>query len=313
VRPFARSCLLVLALALAGCGVGESDSASSEEVVRLKITRDFGGQTLGNEEGTAGGTVMRLLQGSFHTETSDGGGFVQAIEGVAGGRRNGRPVDWFYYVNGMEAGVGAAEFELSPGDRVWWDHHDWGGAMRIPAIVGSFPEPFLTGVEGKRLPTTMTCIPADARACEEVGRRLEEAGIDRVARAAPGAQGGPELLRVLVGPWAQLRTQATVRQIERGPRASGVFARPDATGAKLTIYDQRGDAARTLGAGAGLVAAVRYGEDAPTWVITGTDTAGVEAAAAALSPETLGNRFALAVEDGRPIGLPVRPAGASTP
>src|SRR3712207_8032212 len=55
---------------------------------------------------------------------SYGGGFVQSIDGISGGRQRGRSVDWFYYVNGIEGGSGAAARKLAPGDRVWWDHHD---------------------------------------------------------------------------------------------------------------------------------------------------------------------------------------------
>ena len=46
---------------------------------------------------------MRLLQRGFEVETRYGGAFVQEIDGVGGGRRGGRPVDWFFYVNGIEA------------------------------------------------------------------------------------------------------------------------------------------------------------------------------------------------------------------
>ena len=46
---------------------------------------------------------MRLLQRKFEVETRYGGGFVQEIDGVGGGREAGRPVDWFFYVNGIEA------------------------------------------------------------------------------------------------------------------------------------------------------------------------------------------------------------------
>ena len=45
---------------------------------------------------------MRLLQRNFDVKTRYGGGFVQQIDGVAGGREGGRRVDWFYYVNGIE-------------------------------------------------------------------------------------------------------------------------------------------------------------------------------------------------------------------
>jgi len=42
------------------------------------------------------------------------------------------------------------------------------------------------------------------------------------------------------------------------------------------------------------------------WVVTGTDDAGVEAAAGDFAARTLENRFAVAVEEGRAIALPER-------
>jgi hypothetical protein len=56
--------------------------------------------------------------------------------------------------------------------------------------------------------------------------------------------------------------------------------------------------ARTLGSGAGLIAATRDNVSAPVWLVTGTDAAGVKAAAAALTPSRLKDRFALAVQAG---------------
>ena len=52
---------------------------------------------------------MRLLQSKYDVKTRYGGGFVQAIDGARGREGDGRRVDWFYYVNGIEAPVGAAE------------------------------------------------------------------------------------------------------------------------------------------------------------------------------------------------------------
>jgi hypothetical protein len=60
--------------------------------------------------------------------------------------------DWFYYVNGVQASKGAAETKLHDGDHVWWDRHDWSAADSIPAVVGSFPEPFVDGYGGRRYP-----------------------------------------------------------------------------------------------------------------------------------------------------------------
>ena len=157
--------LVLLAVAVAGCGFGEGATRGD---VTLTVTRDFGGQALheGVEEETAteGDTVMRLLQDRYEVDTRYGGGFVQEIDGIGGGRADGRRVDWFYYVNGIEAPVGAAERRVTAGERVWWDHHNWEAAQRVPAVVGSFPEPFVTGLEGKRFPVRLVCAAGGARA-----------------------------------------------------------------------------------------------------------------------------------------------------
>ena len=84
------------------------------------------------ETAREGETVMRLLQRSFDVQTRFGGNFVQEIDGISGGREGGRRVDWFYYVNGIESSEGAGERRLYPGDRVWWDHHDWEARCASP-------------------------------------------------------------------------------------------------------------------------------------------------------------------------------------
>ena len=63
---------------------------------------------------------------------------------------------------------------------------------------------------------------------------------------------------------------------------------------------------RTLRAGAGLVAATSVEGMAPTWIVTGTDEVGLAAAAAALTEERLEQHFALAIERGADVPLPVR-------
>ena len=68
---------------------------------------------------------------------------------------------------------------------------------------------------------------------------------------------------------------------------------------------------RTLGAGSGLVAATSYLDQQPTWIVAGTDDAGVDAAAAALDETRLRDHFAVAVESGRELPLPL-PVGGAT-
>ena len=114
------------------------------------------------------------------------------------------------------------------------------------------------------------------------------------------------MLRVKVGRWADLRRDSAVRQLEQGPKASGVYAKPTAAGDRdRAARRPRATSQRELGPGGGLVAATRLGGEAPTWIVTGTDEVGLAAAAAQLQETALENRFAIAVEDGRPTALPL--------
>jgi hypothetical protein len=57
-----------------------------------------------------------------------------------------------------------------------------------------------------------------------------------------------------------------------------------------------------------LVAATRDQVSQPTWLVTGTDPAGVAAAAAALTQARLREHFALAVDHGSDVPVPVEAA-----
>jgi uncharacterized protein DUF4430 len=306
--------LFVFVLVLAGCGLGSGDSSSpSGGGSELTVSRDFGAEEMGHSDRKTipgGETVMRQLQRKFTVETRYGGGFVQEIDGVGGGRQRGRPVDWFFYVNGIESGTGAASRKLSPGDRVWWDHHDWGEAMRIPAVVGSFPEPFTSAARGKKIPIRIDCADDAVKDCREVRERVEAAGAVVGGTGTVGTHAGPEVFRLLVGRWSEVKADPTAARIEQGPKVSGVFARPSKDGKQIALLDSRGRTVRTLGAGAGIVAATQFLDQKPTWVVTGTDAVGVASAAAALVESRLKDHFAVAVEKGQGVPIPL-PADAT--
>jgi hypothetical protein len=236
---------------------------------------------------------MSLLMRNENVTTRFGGGFVQSIAGHAGGQRQGQPIDWFYYVNGIEASKGAADTVVHAGDRIWWDLHDWGQTDYIPAVVGSFPEPFLHGTAGKRLPVRIECAEVQGSACRTVTSRLRALGVPAaISTVVPGD--APDTLRVLVGPWLAIARDPAAQNIARGPGASGVYVHIAANGSTLSLLDAGGHSVRTLTAGAGLIAATRYSEGGPVWVITGTDLAGATTAANAFDQSTLRNRFAVA-------------------
>jgi hypothetical protein len=291
---------------VAGCGLGPGSGTSE---VNLMVTRGFGASRVASitqRQVPGSETVMRMLERSFQVHTRYGGGFVESINGLSG---SGPRHDWFYYVNGVEAPVGAASTAVHRGDRIWWDLHDWTVTNSVPAVVGSFPEPFVHGVGGKRLPTTLECASDVSVACTTVGSALKKAGVP-VASQLLGTGSGTDSLGVLVGTWSDLHASIAGDLIDHGPKASGVYARFAGPGGNaLQLLDPHGSVARTLGADSGLIAATAQGSSQPTWLITGTDPAGVSAAAAALTPGRLRDHFAVAVQG--PTDLPVPLDGAA--
>jgi hypothetical protein len=306
----AAAVLVLLVLAAASCSI---NAGAEKGAAHLLVTRDFGERrvlTATEDPIEKGETVMRLLLRNARVGTRYGGRFVNSVNGIGSTSADGRRLDWFYYVNGIEADVGAADRKVEGSDRVWWDNHDWTDVMRVPAVVGSFPEPFLHGSEGKRYPIRIDCGQDDASACGHVTDKLEAAGI-APSTSAIGAVAGKEVLRLVVGKWSEVRADAASEQIEEGPDKSGVFARFGPAGGgryELDLLDPHERVVRTLGAGTGLVAATRFEDQAPTWVVAGTDSAGLDRAIALLDERTLASRFALATDGRAPIPLPLEGA-----
>ena len=300
--------LVAAAAVLAGCGLGAGDEQGGG--AELRITRDFGQRPLASASRDSvreGDTVMRFLQSERKVSLRYGGGFVQSIDGLSGGGPEGRR-DWFYWVNGQEASVGAAERELHPGDVVQWDYRDWSATMTIPGIVGAYPEPFLHGFDGKKQPVRVECADDAGDVCRTVRDRLGDVGVT-ASGGTLGTSGRGQVLRMFVGQWSDLRVIRSLRTLERGPKQSGVFARFGADGAQLELLDQEGAVARTAGPGTGLVAATRVGEEEGiSFFVTGVDAAGVDAAARALDRETLRDAFAVAVDRSGVAKLPVEPS-----
>jgi hypothetical protein len=294
------SLLVGAALAVAGCGLGPGAAVGT---VGLTVTREFGAVKLAESSGEANesDTVMRFLESEAEIETSYGGGFVRSIDGVSESERGGHPYDWFFYVNGILSPVGAAEVSLEGGERIWWDNRDWSASEQVPAVVGSWPAPFTTGWEGHAPAVTVECDGGGA-ACGAVTGALEKEG----AKVAKGASKGA--IRVLVGPWAMLRSDPAAALVEKGPGESGVYAEFVLShgSSQLVGLDEDGKKARTFGAGTGLVAATRRYEGAPVWIVTGGTDAAVGAAAASLNSHDLRDHYAVASEAGTVTPLPLR-------
>jgi hypothetical protein len=305
-RGIAVASALLALLAAAGCGLGPGADVGD---VRLTVTRDYGREAMAEATVAAqeSDTVMRVLEGEADVSTRYGGGFVHSIDGVAEESRGGDPYDWFFYVDGEESEIGAADYDVEGGERIWWDYRNWGAVNHVPEVVGSWPAPFKNGIGGERHPVVVECLfrgslrtdsdRKEPRACERTRQALEDEGV-RVAAGAP-----EKALRILVGPWSEVRRDRIARLIGEGPTESGVFAEFD--GHDLVALDEAGEARDDLGPDAGLVAATnRYG-GLPVWVVTGGTEAAVDRAAEALEPALLRNRYAIAAKGALVYPLPL--------
>jgi hypothetical protein len=296
-----------IVLAAVGCGFGEGSTRPGGGAV-LRVTRDFGHKELGStklDSVRESETVMRMLRSGFEVTTRFGGRFVQSIDGLEGQGAGGQ-ADWFYWVNGLEADKGAAEWEVLPGDRIQWDHRDWGAAMRIPAIVGAYPEPFANGSEGKRRPVRVECERVGSPACSDARTRLNDVGVS-TSGSSLGAPGTEAVTRLVVARWPRARIVRGAAGLEDGPEATGVFARFTPDGDTLELLDEKGRTARRVrrGDGVGLVLALQPRADELVWIVTALDDEGLAAGVRALDERKLRNAFAVAATGDRIEKLPL--------
>jgi hypothetical protein len=302
--------LLGVALAAAGCGLGPGSEVGT---VDLTVTREFGAVKMSEASGEANesDTVMRFLEGNNEIETRYGGGYVKSIDGVSEDERGGHPYDWFFYVNGIESPVGAAEVSLTGGEKIWWDNHNWSASEHEPAVVGSWPAPFTTGWEGHEPVVGVECDVGGA-VCKSVEAALEGAGakVGTEEASFDGSAPPDPAIRVLVGQWAKLRADPAAKLLENGPAESGIYADFEQVGGawRLIGLDEGGAKARSFGPDVGLVAATRKYEGPPTWLVTGGTKEAVRAAAEALDTADLRDHYAVASEAGTVTPLPLRSA-----
>jgi Domain of unknown function (DUF4430) len=291
------------AVALAGCGFGAGPGTKDASI---EVTSNFGARVIGaatESHVPVAESVLALLRRHFTASTRSGGGSVHAIDGHAGGSDH---LEWSYYVNGILASKSAVATHVHQGDHVWWDLRNWAATPSVPAVVGSYPEPFTNGLGGQEFPTVLDCADDVRQACDTVARSLRAAGV-KVGTQLLGGGSGSDSLAVVVGTWKDLQGVIAAELVNGGPSKSGVYAQ-FVGGSALQLDNPIGDVVETLHGGAGLVAATeQVSLSEPTWLVTGTDVAGVNAAAKAMTPARLRNHYAVVVEGDRELPVPLTP------
>jgi hypothetical protein len=130
---------------------------------------------------------MQALDRVADIDTRYAGRYVQSINGLQGSLAARR--DWFYFINGYEGDRSAAEYRLRPGDVEWWDLRSWQARTREPIVVGAFPEPFLHGYGGRRLPASVVFrVPAQRAVAQRLARLVGGTATSRTSARGRGNQ-----------------------------------------------------------------------------------------------------------------------------
>ena len=163
-----------------GCGSQAAAPPPGPAAVTVTVTREFGRDQLAAGRAAPGQSALDALRRTARVDTSYGGRFVEAIDGVHGNRSGGW--DWLYFINGVEADRGAADYRLRPGDREWWDYRYWNDLIHVPVAIGAWPEPFVHGFDGHR----PGAVDVTGLACSaDVAGTLRAAGARLTERPAP--------------------------------------------------------------------------------------------------------------------------------
>lgn len=262
-----RIALVVTACAvLAACGTSKTQPPAQDAPgVRVDATIDWGRVQLAEGRGRTG-TVLDATRSVAKVQTTYGGRYVAAIAGQAGDGTS----DWVFWVNGLEAPVGAAEARARRDDVVWWDRHRWAGRVHVPAVIAAWPRPVTRGLDGPN-----RGISAD----QPLATTLRALGVEV---AAPAATSGP---RVLVDGAAELADRDPGwRAAMADPAAAGLTAWIDERGAR--VWDaQRGRDVAVPTAVAVIVATTDgfAADDPPIIAVVGVTAAAAKSAAQLLS------------------------------
>ena len=107
------------------------------------ISLNFGEKEFLKKVVSPGESVLDGLKSIANVSTAYGGKFVTGINNITSDPENHR--DWFYYVNGILANVGASDYIIKKGDVVRWDYHSWDKLSFVSAEIMDFPSMFTHG------------------------------------------------------------------------------------------------------------------------------------------------------------------------
>ncbi len=211
----------------------------------------------------------------------------------------------------MVANTGALDYTLHPGDVEQWDFHNWSFHQSIPAITGSWPEPFTHGYRGKISPVIVAYSNGLEGEAENLRSRLSGSGVTGIDvknfTAIPESAKESANLFLLGTP-----DDGLISELNSNWKRLGFFAYFE--NGSLVVLNSNGQVSAKYGTGSGMIQATQNpwnpngigADENVVWLVAGADVSGVKATVNVLLNhlDELKYAFAAVVAGGKVIKLP---------
>jgi hypothetical protein len=279
--------------------------AGEEAQLTLRVSRDFRSPPLLKKRVRCSGqSVMKLLKECATVKTAFGGEFVQSINGITAGKGSNAQRAWLYYVNGMIADVGAAQYVPKCGDYLVWDLHACNGAVTVPSMIGCFPQPFQSLQKPGAAPLLILHNTRSKETALSLVRVLERQGVGTAkVQSISGSAIPGDSASIIIGQWGDIIGNPTLKQIYKHRKACGIFVEFNKDGLHVLSLDRT---KRKPLPKAGVILSVKRG-GTPIWIISGTDHEQTAKAAEILihEPRKIRGMAAAAVSGGKLYPVPL--------
>ncbi|MDD2402584.1 MAG: DUF4430 domain-containing protein [Clostridia bacterium] len=308
--------------------------------IKLILSKNYGSEQL-LEQYIEARENLSIMDGLYSLdldiETAYGGSYVNGIGDLHAdnGGFSGERQDWFYYINGIFADMGAFDYYPEEGEVIWWDYHSWKMSKGVPAVIGCYPEPFLHGYDGKVTATTIMYFSDDVELAVELQDALKSKGAKDIKLSkidttdttdTTDVTGTIDIMNVadtinvydtqklskrkgsviLIGEWDKLKKIPYMKELNEAGIRAGLFIH--FTDDSVELFDYSGEKVKQISEKAGVITATGEGngDDSPLWFITGTDRDGLVEAVQVLAdnPEKIVGSFSVAIHNSEIIKLP---------
>lgn len=295
-------------------GSGGTANSANAGKFDLSVTEYFGSNSVYAESlaFSKEQSLLDVMRDHLDVETAYGGSFVNAINGTKSGYTSKsiftrKKRDWFYYVNGSIAPVGADSVKLAAGDSVWWDYHDWAGdGSSTPNVVASYPHPFTTGYNGVQPGTTIYYSGNHATDANRLAEALRGVGASGVSTATYDNSQVEHPARnvIVLGTWKELQGQSALQNLFGAPTRTGLYAKFGEGDVQMLNY--QGKPTGRTGQSAILATGTGSGTN-PVWLVIGSTDAGLDQAVDTMvtNPRKLQGKVGVVLSGGEAVGVPV--------